>query len=163
MKGLFLDMSIEDNLGIVILPTVSRAGVVDRQKLREITLTYIDLLSIKCIGPKQKISELSGGNQQKVLLARWMCVNPDAFLLDEPTRGVDVLAKQQIRDALLSMTETGAAIAVVSSEVEELVQLCSRIMSLSTVRPRQSSIQARLQTNKSCRCSLTDQLWPKLS
>lgn len=146
-EGLFLDMSIEDNLGMVILPDISRAGVVNRRKLREIALKYIDLLSIKCTGPRQRIGELSGGNQQKVLLARWMCVNPQVFLLDEPTRGVDVLAKQQIRDALLSMTETGAAIAVVSSEVEELVQLCSRIMVLvdgqtkAVVDPSQTSNQ----------------------
>ena len=78
------------------MPHLARRGIVDEARSREIVDRFIKRLGISCSGPEQRIRELSGGNQQKVLLARWLCMNPKLLILDEPTRGIDVGAKAEI-------------------------------------------------------------------
>ena len=91
----------------------------------------IDSLKIKCEGPLQLIDRLSGGNQQKVLIARWLETKADVWLLDEPTRGVDVGSTAAIHEHLRQLRDQGAAIILASSELEELTTLCDRILVLS--------------------------------
>ena len=86
-------MSVRENLTLALLPHLTRHGIVDRKRQREIVERFIKRLGIKCSSPSSPIRELSGGNQQKVLLARWLCTNPKLLMLDEPTRGIDVGAK----------------------------------------------------------------------
>jgi ribose transport system ATP-binding protein len=87
-------------------------------------------LRIKAAGPDQKVSELSGGNQQKVLLARWLCLNPKVLLLDEPTRGIDVGAKAEVQQLIDDLAQEGLAVVLISSDLEELVEGADRIVVL---------------------------------
>ena len=108
IEGIVPDMSVRENLTLALLPALTRSGVVDEAKQREIVERFIKELGIKCSGPEQKIRELSGGNQQKVLLARWLCMNPKLLILDEPTRGIDVGAKAEIQALIRRLAERGA-------------------------------------------------------
>ena len=95
-------------------------------------------LGVKCSGPEQKIRELSGGNQQKVLLARWMCMNPKLLILDEPTRGIDVGAKAEIQALIRELADQGLGVLMISSELEEVIEGSDRVFVLRdgrTVRP----------------------------
>ncbi|SHF68301.1 ribose transport system ATP-binding protein [Jatrophihabitans endophyticus] len=120
--GIIPDLSIRDNIGLAALPQLTRAGFVNRSKLDEIVDVYIRRLRIKAASPRQKVSELSGGNQQKVLLARLLCLNPKVLLLDEPTRGIDVGAKAEVQGLVAELAEKGLAVVLVSSELEEVVE-----------------------------------------
>ncbi|AZT94102.1 sugar ABC transporter ATP-binding protein [Brevibacterium aurantiacum] len=120
-EGIVPELSVRDNIVLGILPRVSRAGVLSQKKIDELVDTYIDRLGIKVASPKQLISELSGGNQQKVLIARWLATEPSVFLLDEPTRGIDVGAKQEVQALIDELADRGMAVVLISSETEELV------------------------------------------
>lgn len=120
--GIIPDLSVRENLTLAALPMLTRAGIVDRKQQEEIVDRFIQRLSIKTSGPEQKISELSGGNQQKVLLARWLCLNPRLLLLDEPTRGIDVGAKGEIQTLVEDLAESGMGILLISSELEEIIE-----------------------------------------
>jgi ribose transport system ATP-binding protein len=121
-EGLVPELSIRDNIGLAALPQLTRAGFVSRGKLDEIVQVFLDRLRIKAYGPNQKVSELSGGNQQKVLLARLLCLNPRVLLLDEPTRGIDVGAKAEVQGLIAELAEKGLAVVLISSELEEVVE-----------------------------------------
>lgn len=87
-------------------------------------------LRIKASGPEQKVGELSGGNQQKVLLARWLCLEPKVLLLDEPTRGIDVGAKAEVQALVDELAQEGLAVLLISSDIEELVEGADRLVVL---------------------------------
>ncbi len=125
--GIIPHLSVRENLTLAALPVISRAGVVDRQRQREIVDRFIDRLDIKTAGPEQKIRELSGGNQQKVLLARWLCLNPKLLILDEPTRGIDVGAKAEIQRLIDELADDGLGVLMISSEIEELTEGSDRV------------------------------------
>ena len=91
-------------------------------------------LAIKASGPEQKIRELSGGNQQKVLLARWLCADPKLLILDEPTRGIDVGAKAEIQSLIRELADQGLGVLMISSELEEIVEGADRVFVLSDGR-----------------------------
>jgi ribose transport system ATP-binding protein len=112
-------MTVRENLTLAALPVLSRHGIVDRAEQRKIVDRFIKRLDIKTSGPEQKIRELSGGNQQKVLLARWLCLNPALLLLDEPTRGIDVGAKAEIQGLIDELADGGLGVLMISSELEE--------------------------------------------
>jgi ABC-type sugar transport system ATPase subunit len=95
----------------------------------------VERLDIRCAGPLQRITELSGGNQQKTLIARWLRLGVEVLLLDEPTRGVDVATKHAICELLCQLREQGKAVVMASSETEELMAVCDRIVVLSNRRP----------------------------
>src|SRR6185295_6876006 len=110
VEGIIPDMSVRENLTLALLPQLARSGIVDEARQREIVTRFIAMLGVKCSSPDQKIRELSGGNQQKVLLARWMCMNPKLLILDEPTRGIDVGAKAEIQALIRSLSDQGLGV-----------------------------------------------------
>jgi ribose transport system ATP-binding protein len=122
IDGIIPDLSVRENLTLAALPTLTRSGIVDRKQQEAIVDRFIQRLGIKTAGPEQKIRELSGGNQQKVLLARWLCLNPRLLLLDEPTRGIDVGAKSEIQKLIEELAETGMGVLLISSELEEIIE-----------------------------------------
>jgi ribose transport system ATP-binding protein len=128
--GIVPHMSVRENLTLAALPTLARHGIVDRARQRRIVEQFIQRLGIKTAGPEQKIRELSGGNQQKVLLARWLCLNPRLLILDEPTRGIDVGAKREIQALINELAEQGLGVLMISSELEELIEGCNRVIVL---------------------------------
>ena len=127
VEGIIPELSVRENLTLAALPALSRAGIVDAGRQREIVDRFIDRLGIKTAGPDQKIRELSGGNQQKVLLARWLCLNPKLLILDEPTRGIDVGAKAEIQRLIDELAGQGLSVLMISSEIEELIEGADRV------------------------------------
>jgi galactofuranose transport system ATP-binding protein len=130
VQGIVPDMSVADNLTLALMPALRRSGMIDEVRQREIVLRFIKDIGIKCSGPDQKIRELSGGNQQKVLLARWLCMNPKLLILDEPTRGIDVGAKGEIQSLIRRFADEGLGVLMISSELEEIVEGADRVFVL---------------------------------
>jgi ribose transport system ATP-binding protein len=129
-EGIIPYMSVRENLTLALLPQLTRYGIVQRKKQQAIVERFIKRLAIKTAGPEQKIRELSGGNQQKVLLARWLCLNPRLLILDEPTRGIDVGAKGEIQSLIGELASDGLGVLMISSELEELTEGCDRVVVL---------------------------------
>jgi ribose transport system ATP-binding protein len=127
-EGIIPELSVRENLTLAALPSLSRFGVVSRARQREIVEQYMRRLGIKASSAEQKIRELSGGNQQKVLLARWLCKNPKFLILDEPTRGIDIGAKGEIQALVNELAENGLGVLMISSELEELVEGSRRVV-----------------------------------
>ena len=121
-EGIIPDLSVRENLTLALLPRLSRMGVVDEARERRIVEGFIKALGIKAAHMDQPIRELSGGNQQKVLLGRWLAIEPRLLILDEPTRGVDVGAKREIQAIIRQRVEQGCAVLLISSEFEELIE-----------------------------------------
>ncbi len=121
-EGIIPDLSVRQNLTLALLPRLTRMGVVDEARERRIVESFIKALGIKTADMDQPIRELSGGNQQKVLLGRWLAIEPRLLILDEPTRGVDVGAKREIQAIIRSRVEKGCAVLLISSEFEELIE-----------------------------------------
>ena len=111
-----------------ILQRLFRHGKIDRRQQEKITQSYIDRLEIKTPSGEKEIRDLSGGNQQKVVFGRWIEKDLDILILDEPTRGIDVRAKDEIHKLIESLAKEGKTVIVVSSELEELLNICDRIM-----------------------------------
>ncbi len=129
-EGIIPHMSVRENMTLALLPALSRSGIVAKDKQQAIVERFIQRLGIKTAGPDQKIRELSGGNQQKVLLARWLCMNPRLLILDEPTRGIDVGAKGEIQGLINELANGGLGVLMISSELEELTEGCDRVVVL---------------------------------
>ncbi len=127
-EGIIPDLSVRENLTLAILPTLGRIGIVSRARQQEIVERFMKRLAIKASSPEQKIRELSGGNQQKVLLARWLCKNPKFLILDEPTRGIDIGAKGEIQSLINELAASGLGVLMISSELEELVEGSARVL-----------------------------------
>uniref|UniRef100_UPI003EBDD233 ATP-binding cassette domain-containing protein n=1 Tax=Microbacterium sp. bgisy207 TaxID=3413800 RepID=UPI003EBDD233 len=119
-----------DNIAVANIPTVSTAGIVSGAKISTITKRGIADLKIKARGPRQHVGELSGGNQQKVVLAKMLARKPKVLLMDEPTRGIDVGTKAEIYRLIRQLAAEGTAIIVVSSELPELIGMSDRIIIL---------------------------------
>ncbi len=131
-EGLFLPLSAAENIVLPSLRRIARfAGVVDRRKQRTIAGEMIRRLGIKVAGDDQRAATLSGGNQQKVVFARWLATAPKLFLLDEPTRGLDVGAKTEILKLILELAAADTAVLLISSEIEELTRICDRYLIMS--------------------------------
>ena len=133
-EGIFPHMSVMENITIGLLGELATGGVLPKKAQTRIAQTYIDKLKIKTSGPGQRMSELSGGNQQKVLLARWLCKKPILMILDEPMRGIDLGAKSEIEDIIAQLAAGGVAVLMISSEMEELIRSCDRVAVLSEGR-----------------------------
>ncbi|PJY96562.1 sugar ABC transporter ATP-binding protein [Pseudomonas donghuensis] len=133
-EGLLLSQSISANIALGNLPAISRAGVVDKGAERELAERQIAAMRIRSSSPEQVVGELSGGNQQKVVIGRWLERDCSVLLFDEPTRGIDVGAKFDIYGLLAELARQGKALVVVSSDLRELMLICDRIGVLSAGR-----------------------------
>jgi ribose transport system ATP-binding protein len=126
--GIVPERSIRENMTLALLPRLARTGRIPEAEERRIVERFIAALGVKAAHMDQPIRELSGGNQQKVLLARWLAAGSDALILDEPTRGVDVGAKREIQRIIRDRVAEGAGVVLISSEFEELVEGADRII-----------------------------------
>jgi ribose transport system ATP-binding protein len=127
-EGLVLSLTVRENVTLPILGSISRFGVIDRVAERERASRYVTDLRIRTPSIEQVTLTLSGGNQQKVVLAKWLACQVDILILDEPTRGIDVGAKQEIYGVMDRLVAEGVGIVLISSELPEIVGLCDRIL-----------------------------------
>ena len=128
VEGIIPHLSVKENMTIAMLPQISKMGVVSSKQQNKIVDEYIERLKIKTPSPNQAIRNLSGGNQQKVLLARWLCMNPKLVIMDEPTRGIDVGAKAEIEELIQELAGQGISVLMISSELAELERNCDRVV-----------------------------------
>lgn len=133
-QGLLLPLSLRSNVSLARLGDLASFGVVNRKSEDVVATRSIESLSIRGRSSDQPVEQLSGGNQQKVLLARWLCRDPAVLLVDEPTRGIDVGSRAEIHRLLGELADGGLAVVVASSDLEELLALCDRILVLSAGR-----------------------------
>ena len=124
--GLLLPFSIKQNMTFAILKKICRGGFINTKKEKELVDKYIGYLSVKMRETDQPVKELSGGNQQKVVIAKWLLSEPDILILDEPTRGIDVGAKAEVYKLISELARRGKAILMISSEMQEILQLSDR-------------------------------------
>jgi monosaccharide-transporting ATPase len=129
-EGIIPGLSVRENIVAAAMPRLSRAGLVSEKAQNELVERFMKRLGIKASSPDQPVGELSGGNQQKVLLARWLCLNPKVLILDEPTRGIDVGAKAEVQHLIDELAEDGLGVIMISSELEEVVEGSDRVVVL---------------------------------
>jgi ribose transport system ATP-binding protein len=147
LQGLVQILSIRDNLCHASLEQISPGGFVDRKMEKEFSDRQVDSLQIKTTSTGLPMTTLSGGNQQKVVVGKWLNADPKVIILDEPSRGIDVNAKQQIFQIIWDQSKRGISSIVVSSELEELLEVCHRIIIMrlgrfvGEVRPEDVSIE----------------------
>ena len=127
-EGLMLPMSVKVNLSFAAFERISRFGVIDRAKEQALIDEMVRLLSIRTAGTDIAVGSLSGGNQQKVVIAKWLMVDPRIILLNDPTRGIDVGTKQELYQLLRKLAESGAAIVFYSTDYDELIGCCDRVL-----------------------------------
>lgn len=147
-EGLILKMDLHTNVGMTILEKLKKKIGLDRKKEIEVTDGYIKELNIKCQNCYQPAKDLSGGNQQKVVISKWLATKPKILILDEPTRGIDVGSKNQIYDLVYKLAEQGIGIIIISSELPEILQVSNRIIVLA---------QGKL-TGELCNSELTQEI-----
>ena len=133
-EGLILIKDIDYNITISIMKELIRGIKLNRKKNDEIVHNYCSKLRIKTPSYKQKVRNLSGGNQQKVVLAKWLATRPKVLILDEPTRGIDVGAKQEIYQLIKELAGTGIGILLISSELPEIINLSHRVLVMREMR-----------------------------
>lgn len=129
--GIVPELSVKKNISLTTLTNLLSKGILHNQKEGNLAKKYIEELRIKTSSPEQLIKNLSGGNQQKVILAKWLATNPKILLLDEPTRGIDVHAKAEIYQLIFQLAATGLGIIMVSSELPEIFAVSDRVLVLS--------------------------------
>ncbi|NLU66453.1 sugar ABC transporter ATP-binding protein [Streptomyces sp. HNM0574] len=133
-QGLLLDASVEDNLGLVTLGSATRGGFVDRAGQRRDAARIADRLAVRMSGPRQPMRTLSGGNQQKVVIGKWLLARSRVLILDEPTRGIDVGAKVEIYELVNELTASGHAVLMISSDLPEVLGMSDRVLVMSQGR-----------------------------
>lgn len=133
-QGLIPGLGSRDNISLAQLDELSRFGLVSRARENALFQSYRRALRISTAGPRQEASTLSGGNQQKVVIARWLALSPRLLILDEPTRGIDVGAKAEIHALIAKLAEDGLAVLVISSEMPEIMGICHRILTVAEGR-----------------------------
>jgi methyl-galactoside transport system ATP-binding protein len=126
-NGLFLKGDLTFNTTIANMNHYKANGILSNSKMHKATLNEIDIMRTKCMGPEDMITSLSGGNQQKVIFGKWLERDPKVFMMDEPTRGIDVGAKYEIYELIIKMAKEGKTIIVVSSEMPEILGITNRI------------------------------------
>lgn len=129
-EGIISELSVRENIIIALQAKQGMFHLLSRKEQEEFTDRYIDLLQIKVSDREVPIKQLSGGNQQKAILGRWLLTNPEFLILDEPTRGIDVGTKTEIQKLVLQLAEEGKAVMFISSEIEEMIRVCSKMVIL---------------------------------
>lgn len=127
-EGLVLNLSVKKNLSLVNMKTILKNGIISEQKEFELAEKYINELKIMTPSDEQEVTYLSGGNQQKVVIGKWLNTDSDVFMVDEPTRGIDIGAKKEIYSIMTDLVKQGKAILMISSEMPELLGMCDRIV-----------------------------------
>jgi rhamnose transport system ATP-binding protein len=146
IAGIFRTLSVEQNITAAVPEKISHANIINFATEHEIAKSSIAKLSIRLASMRQPIGELSGGNQQKSILARWLLTDPEILILDEPTRGIDIGVKAEFYDMIGELAASGRAILLISSELPELLALCDRVLVMSEGRitadiPRKDATQ----------------------
>jgi simple sugar transport system ATP-binding protein len=126
--GIIADLSVRENIVIALQAKRGLFRRLARKEMENYADEYIKLLSIKTASRETPVKSLSGGNQQKVILARWLLTNPEFMILDEPTRGIDIGTKTEIQKLILKLAAEGKSVAFISSELEEMLRTCSRMV-----------------------------------
>jgi simple sugar transport system ATP-binding protein len=129
-EGIIADLSVRENIILALQAKRGMFKLLPMSKQIEIADKYIDMLQIKTASRETLIKQLSGGNQQKVILGRWLATDPDFLILDEPTRGIDIGTKTEIQKLVLQLAGEGKSIIFISSEVEEMLRTCSKMVVL---------------------------------
>jgi len=129
-QGVHLELPIRQNMSLVVLEKLSKMLTISNKKENKLIKEYIKALSIKLASPENPVSSLSGGNQQKVVLAKWLATKADILIFDEPTRGIDVGAKSEIYELMNQLKAQGKSIILISSEMHEVLGLCDRVIVL---------------------------------
>ena len=127
-QGLVLGLSVRENLALTSARRLSRFGLIDEKGEAALSQRFVDDLRIKTPGIEQRVGALSGGNQQKIVLGKWLATGVDVLIMDEPTRGIDVAAKVEIYELMNRLTEGGAGIVMISSELPEILGMSDRIL-----------------------------------
>ncbi|CUH96308.1 putative ABC transporter ATP-binding protein YtfR [Propionispora sp. 2/2-37] len=126
-EGIIADLSVRENIILALQAKLGWNKYISRKKQEDFADKYIKLLNIKTAGPEQRVKNLSGGNQQKVILARWLLINPELLILDEPTRGIDIGTKAEIQKLILELSDQRMSVIFISSELDESLRCCSRM------------------------------------
>ncbi len=126
-EGIVEDLSVRENIMLAMQSLAGVAKKIPMEKQMEITKKYIDLLEIKTPSTETLVKQLSGGNQQKVIIARWLATDPQFLILDEPTRGIDVGTKTEIQKLVVELARQGKSMIFISSEIEEMLRTCNRL------------------------------------
>ncbi len=134
-EGLLLPQTVKENLTLPNLPLITHGGLLDRRRENRLVADLVRKLQVRLRSPKQPVLRLSGGNQQKVAIAKWLPLAPDVFLLAEPTRGIDVGTKQEIYTLMRQLANAGASIILISSDTIELLGLSDRVLVMYEHRP----------------------------
>ena len=134
-EGILPNLSVRENLVFALQAKRGASRPLSRAEQQKLCDHYIAALRIKTASAETPIKNLSGGNQQKVLLARWLATQPEVIILDEPTRGIDVGAKAEIEQLIAKLRADGLAVLLISSEIEEIVRNCARVLVLRERRP----------------------------
>lgn len=129
-EGIIGDLSIRDNIILALQAKRGMFKAISKAEAQKLADEYIEKLEIKTPSADQLIKNLSGGNQQKVILARWLATNPDLLMLDEPTRGIDIGTKAEIQKLVVQLAEQGMAVIFISSEIDEMLRCCDRMVVL---------------------------------
>jgi ABC-type sugar transport system ATPase subunit len=142
-------MAVEENVSLANLPAVARRGLIDRAHERSQAERFVEQLRIKTASVASDVESLSGGNQQKVALARWLATSPKVLILDEPTQGVDVGSKSEIHALMQELAERGLAVLMISSELPEILGMSDRIAvmrggTIAGVLTREEATQERV-------------------
>lgn len=127
-EGVILDRSVQFNTSLAVVDRLSVFGLIKPKQDAELTRSFIERLSIRTSGPDQPVGALSGGNQQKVVLGKWLATNPSILILDDPTKGVDVGAKSELYKIASKMVQDGLSIVLISNELEELLAVSDRLI-----------------------------------
>jgi len=154
LQGLILLMTVKENITLPGLDSISRRGMIDRRKEREIADYYVDKLMIQTPDIDQPVIGLSGGNQQKVVLAKWLALKPRVLVLDEPTRGIDVGAKADVHALMSEIAARGIGIIMISSEMPEILGMSDRIIVMANGRITGEFSRADADQEKIMNCAM---------
>ncbi|MGQ0563898.1 MAG: sugar ABC transporter ATP-binding protein [Gemmobacter sp.] len=143
-QGIIPAHSVAENMVMAVIGRISQRGIVDRGRARAITDDMIGRLSVKTASRDHAVSTLSGGNQQKVVIGKWLATDPDILILDEPTAGIDIGSKAEIIRLVRDLAQAGKGVIVISSELSELLTACDRILVMADGRARQMLDRAAL-------------------
>jgi len=147
--GVVPEMAVDQNMSLANLGAVARGGLIDRARERDQAQRYVDQLRIKTGSVASEVESLSGGNQQKVALARWLAISPKVLILDEPTQGVDVGSKSEIHGLMQELAGRGLAVLMISSELPEILGMSDRVAvmrggTIAGVLSREDATQERV-------------------